>query len=105
MGWAYRMERQVSGQSNPESVHGQGDELDPRFSLAGERTALAWPRFTAAAGVLVVGVHRSFGRLRHGHGPFSPLDPMPRVAVVTGLVAVFGLATSLVLVLSATEQS
>ena len=104
MGWAYRMERQVSGQSNPESVHGQGDELDPRFSLAGERTALAWPRFTGSrcAGRRV---HRSFGRLRHGHGPFSPLDPVPRVAVVTGLVAVFGLATSLVLVLSATEQS
>jgi putative membrane protein len=38
----------------PRAVYGQGDEPDPRFSLANERTFLAWIRTSlalAAAGV------------------------------------------------------
>ena len=34
----------MSDQRKPASVYGQGDEPDPRFSLANERTALAWQR-------------------------------------------------------------
>jgi putative membrane protein len=37
----------VSGR-RPESVYGVGDEPDPRFSLANERTALAWVRTSLA---------------------------------------------------------
>ena len=43
----------------PESVYGVGDEPDPRFSLANERTALAWMRTAlalVAGGVAVVSV-------------------------------------------------
>lgn len=32
----------------PRSVYGEGDEPDPRFSLANERTFLAWIRTTLA---------------------------------------------------------
>lgn len=32
------------GQRKPQSVYGVGSEPDPRFSLANERTALAWLR-------------------------------------------------------------
>lgn len=32
----------------PDSIYGQGDEPDPRFSLANERTFLAWIRTTIA---------------------------------------------------------
>lgn len=32
----------------PESIYGHGDEPDPRFSLANERTFLAWIRTTIA---------------------------------------------------------
>ncbi|HET7277420.1 MAG TPA: DUF202 domain-containing protein [Dermatophilaceae bacterium] len=43
----------------PESVYGVGEEPDPRFSLANERTALAWMRTALAlvgGGVAVVSV-------------------------------------------------
>jgi putative membrane protein len=42
------MGRHVSDQRKPESVYGQGDEPDPRFSQASERTALAWMRTALA---------------------------------------------------------
>lgn len=53
MGW------QVSDQRTPASVYGQGDEPDPRFSLANERTALAWMRTSLAlvvSGVAVISI-------------------------------------------------
>ena len=101
-----------------------------RAGLQPERTALAWQRTaitaavvmvplveanarlgswlmtvlgsvaTAVAGVLVVGVQRRFSQLRDEEGPFSPLHPMLRVAAVTGLAALVGLMTALVLVCS-----
>ena len=53
------MERPVSVQRKPASVYGQGDEPDPRFSLANERTALAWMRTAlalVAAGVAIISI-------------------------------------------------
>jgi putative membrane protein len=53
------MERSVSDQRKPDSVYGQGDEPDPRFSLANERTALAWMRTAlalVAAGVAIISI-------------------------------------------------
>jgi putative membrane protein len=53
------MERYVSDQRKPASVYGQDDEPDPRFSLANERTALAWMRTAlalVAAGVGVISI-------------------------------------------------
>jgi putative membrane protein len=43
----------------PRSVYGQGEEPDPRFSLANERTALAWMRTALAlvgGGVALISV-------------------------------------------------
>lgn len=49
--------------------------------------------------MLVVGVRRRFAQLRIEDRPFSPFDPMVLVAVVTGLTAVVGTVTALVIVL------
>lgn len=49
----------MSDHRKPASVYGQGDEPDPRSSLANERTALAWMRTAlalVAAGVAVISV-------------------------------------------------
>jgi putative membrane protein len=49
----------VSDQPNPGSVFGRGDEPGPRFSLANERTALAWMRTSLAlvgAGVAIISI-------------------------------------------------
>jgi putative membrane protein len=43
----------------PDSVYGVGDEPDPRFSMANERTALAWMRTSlalVAGGVALISV-------------------------------------------------
>jgi putative membrane protein len=50
----------------PRTVYGQGDEPDPRFSLANERTFLAWMRTGLgfiAAGVAIAAVARFGSRL------------------------------------------
>lgn len=49
----------VSDERFPRSVYGAGDEPDPRFSLANERTFLAWIRTSLAllaAGVALEGL-------------------------------------------------
>lgn len=101
-----------------------------RAGLQPERTALAWQRTAitatgvmvplvvvnvrlgswlvaalgsvaaAAAGVLVLGVRRRFAQLRGEEGSFSPFGPMVGVAVVTGLAALVGVLTALVLELT-----
>ena len=104
--------------------------LPGRAGLQPERTALAWQRTaitatvvmvplvvvnarlgfwlmtilgsmaTMAAGVLVVGVRRRFRQLMNQEGPFSPFEPMCKVAAVTGLAAFLALVTALVLIRS-----
>ncbi|MEP6856161.1 MAG: DUF202 domain-containing protein [Pedococcus sp.] len=57
----------------PSSVYGVGEEPDPRFSLANERTALAWMRTAlalVAGGVALVSL--------------SSLDSMPPWAALLG---------------------
>jgi putative membrane protein len=79
MGAAYRMERYVSDQRKPASVYGEGDEPDPRFSLANERTALAWMRTAlalVAAGVAVISV--------------SSLGDVPRWTALIGAASCVG---------------
>jgi len=49
----------MTDQRKPAGVYGQGDEPDPRFSLANERTALAWMRTAlalVAAGVAIISI-------------------------------------------------
>jgi len=79
MGAAYRMEGFVSHQRKPASVYGEGDEPDPRFSLANERTALAWMRTALAlvvAGVAIISV--------------SSLATLPRWTALIGGVSCLG---------------
>jgi len=67
------MECLVSDQRRPTSVYGGGEEPDPRFSLANERTALAWMRTAlalVAAGVAVISI--------------SSLGNVPRWAALVG---------------------
>jgi putative membrane protein len=73
------MERPVSDQRKPVSVYGQGDEPDPRFSLANERTALAWMRTAlalVAAGVAVISI--------------SSLATVPRWTALVGAASCLG---------------
>ena len=47
----------ASGHRRPESVYGVGSEPDPRFSLANERTFLAWVRTSLAIIAGAVALH------------------------------------------------
>lgn len=63
----------------PQSVYGVGDEPDPRFSLANERTALAWMRTALAlvgGGVAIVSL--------------SSLSTLPAWAALVGAAACLG---------------
>lgn len=69
----------MSEQRKPASVYGQGDEPDPRFSLANERTALAWMRTSlalVAAGIAIISV--------------SSLGNIPRWVALVGAVSCAG---------------
>ena len=69
----------MSDQRKPESVYGQGDEPDPRFSLANERTALAWMRTAlawVAAGIAIISI--------------SGLATMPRWTALIGAASCVG---------------
>jgi len=53
------MDPAMSDDRKPTSVYGQGQDPDPRFSLANERTALAWMRTAlalVAGGVALISV-------------------------------------------------
>ena len=63
----------------PESVYGVGDEPDPRFSMANERTALAWMRTAlalVAGGIALISV--------------SSLAEMPSWAPLVGSASCLG---------------
>lgn len=63
----------------PENVYGVGDEPDPRFSLANERTALAWMRTALAlvgGGVAIVSL--------------ASLSTLPAWAALVGAAACIG---------------
>ena len=63
----------------PESVYGVGDEPDPRFSMANERTALAWMRTAlalVAGGIALISV--------------ASLAEMPSWAPLVGSAACLG---------------
>lgn len=63
----------------PPSVYGVGDEPDPRFSMANERTALAWMRTAlalVAGGVALISV--------------ASLAQMPRWAPLVGAASCLG---------------
>jgi putative membrane protein len=73
------MERHVTAQRKPASVYGQGDEPDPRISLANERTALAWMRTAlalVAAGVAIISI--------------SSLGDVPRWTALIGAASFVG---------------
>ncbi len=63
----------------PDSVYGVGDEPDPRFSLANERTALSWMRTAlalVAGGVAIVSL--------------SSLSNLPAWSALLGAAACLG---------------
>lgn len=82
MGWASsrRYRGRVSeSPRTPESVYGTGEEPDPRFSLANERTALAWMRTAlalVAGGVALISV--------------SSIADLPRWTPLIGAAACLG---------------
>lgn len=64
----------------PRRVYGEGTEPDPRFSLANERTFLAWLRTSLALMAAGVGVEALNLAARSGQGPV-------RTALALGLLA------------------
>jgi putative membrane protein len=69
----------VNDQRKPASVYGQGEEPDPRFSLANERTALAWMRTAlalVAAGIAIISI--------------ASLGTVPRWTALIGAVSCCG---------------
>lgn len=69
----------MTEQRRPRSVYGVGEEPDPRFSLANERTSLAWMRTALAlvgGGVAIVSL--------------SSLESLPRWTALLGAAACAG---------------
>lgn len=62
----------MSAQRRPHWVYGVGDEPDPRFSMANERTALAWVRTALATVAGGVGLD-SLGRVTELTGLLRPV--------------------------------
>ena len=76
----------------PRSVYHRGTEPDPRFSLANERTFLAWVRTAVAAGVLVGAARaRRLTRGRDGEPEMSMLRDGRLPGVVASILAVLAL--------------
>ncbi|KQU68547.1 hypothetical protein ASC58_07430 [Phycicoccus sp. Root101] len=72
----------MADERTPRSVYGVGEEPDPRFSLANERTALAWMRTALAlvgGGVAMVSL--------------ASLDSLPAWTALVGAAACLGGAT------------
>lgn len=73
----------------PRSVYGEGDEPDPRFSMANERTALAWVR--TALALVAAGI---------GLTTVARLAALPRVLnVVAAAICLLGALLSVSAVL------
>lgn len=69
----------VPDERRPRSVYGVGEEPDPRFSLANERTSLAWMRTAlalVAGGVAIVSL--------------SSLESLPRWSALVGAASCLG---------------
>jgi putative membrane protein len=69
----------VGDERRPQTVYGVGEEPDPRFSLANERTSLAWMRTALAlvgGGVAIVSL--------------SSLQSLPRWSALVGAAACLG---------------
>lgn len=71
----------------PRSVYGVGDEPDPRFSFANERTFLAWIR--TALGFLAAGVALT-AVARLGRGVGAEVKVAALLLVAAGLVSAVG---------------
>lgn len=71
----------------PRRVYDEGTEPDPRFSLANERTLLAWLRTSLALMAAGVGVEALANATRSGQGP-------ARTALALGLLATGVLVSS-----------
>jgi putative membrane protein len=73
------MEQYMSDQRKPENLYRHGNEPDPRFSLANERTALAWMRTAlalVAAGIAITSI--------------SSLGVVPRWTALIGAASCLG---------------
>jgi putative membrane protein len=66
----------------PRSVYGHGEEPDPRFSLANERTFLAWIRTSLALVASGVGVHALHLQIPEQLGDLTAI-----VLIVLGIAA------------------
>ena len=74
----------------PGSVYGTGEEPDPRFSMANERTFLAWIRTSLAfiaGGVALETFDLPLNTMRHAR----PLPASPALALIVGVVIIIGL--------------
>ncbi|MHA6805518.1 YidH family protein [Salinifilum ghardaiensis] len=81
------MASEPDGERWPRRLYATGDDPDPRFSLANERTFLAWIRTALALMAAGVGVE---ALNVVPHSPASPLRTILAVLLVAGGVACAG---------------